>query len=194
MVSRKNAEQRGHGQTVIVSVPPSFPPVEQYAFRNEGHYWRLVFGGQGVTLKDSIGLKYIRYLLQHPHVEISALQLVAAVSPATQGDVPRSAALNQRQLDEEGLAVSELSDAGDVLDKQAISELNRRREDMQGELERAESAGNPEQIVEICEEMDQLRRALSEGTGHYGHARKAVDPSERARKGYLWQSRAATVR
>ena len=51
-----------------------------YVFRNEGATWRIVYAGCGTTAKDSLGMKYICYLIDHPNTPIECRDIERACS------------------------------------------------------------------------------------------------------------------
>jgi len=56
--------------------------------RREGEYWTVIFDGATCRLRDSNGLRYLAYLLRHPHERVSA-PFLERVGEATGGiDTP----------------------------------------------------------------------------------------------------------
>lgn len=143
-------------------------------FRREGDFWSVVFDGQAVRLRDAKGLRYLARLLAQPGREIHVLDLV---SPGAGGRVPRHA-----ELRESGLRIGGAEDAGDVLDGVARASYRRRIEDLQDEIEEAETWGDRERVARAREEIDLLSRELTGATALGGRGRTASSATERARQ------------
>ncbi|MFL5868960.1 MAG: ATP-binding protein [Thermoleophilaceae bacterium] len=122
-----------------------------------------------LRLRDSKGLRYLATLFENPDVELAAADLV--------GGGTRAAA-----APEEGLSVAAgLGDAGELLDDSAKAAYRERIEELRGELEEAESWGDPERAAGAREELDALTEQIASAVGLGGRDRKAASSSERAR-------------
>ena len=124
-----------------------------YVFRWTGRDWMVVFGGgEPFYLEDTLGARYLDYLLHHPNVPITAFELEVAVQPQ------KGEARSRNSIQPES-------------DPQARREY---REELQRlEVERAEAAGEPEEVARLTSEIEALKSALK-GVG-------AADTGERAR-------------
>ncbi len=58
------------------------PLLERQVVRLEGEFWTFVFDGQTCRLRDTNGVRYLVYLLDHPHREVSSLEIRRTTSPA----------------------------------------------------------------------------------------------------------------
>ena len=125
-------------------------------FRREGEYWTVEHGRAALRLRDSKGLGYLATLLANPDVEVAAADLVGGVSSGG-------------------------GDAGEMLDSTAKAAYRERLEELEGEIEEAESWGDPERVAAAREELDFLARELASAVGLGGRDRKAASGSERAR-------------
>jgi tetratricopeptide (TPR) repeat protein len=138
-------------------------------FRREGEYWSVAFSGEAFRLRDTKGLGYMASLLAQPGREIHVLDLVGVDS-------------GERTANrEEGLEVSRLGDAGDVLDPEARAAYRRRLEELSEELDEAASWNDPERSFRAREEMDFLTKELAGAEGLGGRSRRSASASERAR-------------
>src|SRR5439155_1006656 len=52
---------------------PSQPQTESNLFRQEGEYWTLAYQGTVCRVRDARGLRYLAYLLRHPHQQVHVL-------------------------------------------------------------------------------------------------------------------------
>lgn len=143
------------------------------AFQREGDYWTVVYEGDLIRLKDTKGARLLSYLLHHPGQEFHVLQLSA------EGASERGA--GERRTPEEGLAVSPMGGAGEVLDPIAKRSYKRRLSEIQQELDEAEDWNDMEREARLREEMDVLTRELAAAVGLGGRDREAASISERAR-------------
>src|SRR5229473_3565773 len=178
-----------HPEAVQTPVPIQFRKTsspEHAIFRKEGEYWTLGYGDKSFRLKDTKGLGYLAHLLRHPGVEFHVLDLAGGIarqqekyeaSPSTRG-LPRGA----EDLEEAGIHVGSLGDAGEMLDEQAKVAYKRRLSELREELEEAKEVGNVERAEHAEREIDALTRELSRAVGLGGRSRRAASASERARQ------------
>ena len=166
--------------------PSTAPAPQKGIFYKEGEYWTIGFVGNTLRLKDSKGLGYLAHLLRHPSVEFHVLDLAGGIagerdddetSQSTRG-LPRGA----EDLEKGGLHVTNLGDAGEMLDEQAKAAYRRRLSDLREELEEAKELGNVERAGQAEQEIDALTRELSRAVGLGGRERRAGSASERARQ------------
>jgi tetratricopeptide (TPR) repeat protein len=139
-------------------------------FRREGDYWLVSFGGRELRLQHAKGLGYLATLLEHPGTEIHALDLVAPAAAPGPGGPAR----------EDGLAPDQ-GDLGAVLDQQARDAYRRRVEELQADIEEAESWNDLERAARAQEELGFLLDELAAATGLGGRDRRMGSDAERAR-------------
>lgn len=152
-------------------------------FRREGEYWTIEHGEIAVRLRDSKGLGYLATLFANPDVELASADLVRGGGSAAGSTTP------------EGLSVAaDTGDAGELLDEAAKSAYRERIEELRGDLEEAESWGDPERAAAAREELDALTHELASAVGLGGRDRKAASASERARVNVTRAIRSAVKR
>ena len=135
------------------------------SFVREGNFWSIAYEGTGARLVELKGFHDIARLLAQPNEPVHCLELSGA--PA-------------------------VSDAGhEVLDSQARREYRRRIEELQGELEQAESDNDVARSDRVRVELDAVIDELAKATGLGGRSRKMGDPAERARTAVTWRIRSA---
>ena len=125
-------------------------------FRKAGSRWRVIFdGGLEFDLEDTLGARYLDYLLHHPNVAISAFDLEVAIRPERAGARSR----NMVQ-----------SEANPERTRAYLRELTRLR----AEREEASDSGRLAEADRLDGEIEALEEAVRNG----GRAR---DTGERAR-------------
>ena len=139
-----------------VHVPEPPGPTGPATFRREGEYWTVVFGGDAFRLRDTKGLQYLARLLAEPGREFHVLDLV--------GSRPESG-----------------GDAGALLDPQAKAAYRRRLDELEEEIQDAESTGDARRIEHARSEREFIARELGTALGLGGRDRVAASASERAR-------------
>lgn len=165
-------------ETQHAATPPPAPQsLTPSLFLREGEYWTLTHQGVTARLKDTRGLHYLAQLLQHPHQEFHAAELVALVSGGGSTDNEQTAA-EALQLD---LTISTLGDAGEEIDPQAQMAYRQHLKELQEELAEAESYHDLGRIERVRQEIDFLTQELSRTIGLGGRRRKAASQTERAR-------------
>ena len=83
---------------------------------------------------------------------------------------------------DEGLSISDLGNAGEILDKQAISEYKKAVEGLKEDLDEAEAFNDTDRAARLREEIQFLEDELLKAHGLGGRIRKLTDIPDRARK------------
>ena len=161
-------------------------PTRGNAFRREGEFWTVVYEGSLVRLRDSKGLRYLATLLASPGREFHVIDLAQEhrETSAPPGQWRRSASgeLEPRP---------DLGDAGEMLDATAKAAYKARMEDLQAELDEAESLNDPARAAAAREEIDFIASELARAVGLGGRDRRAASHAERARLNVTRAIRAA---
>jgi hypothetical protein len=127
-----------------------------HGFRRVGSHWRVVFGGNPeFHLEDTLGARYLDYLLHHPNEAISAFDLEVAIQP-------EKAAVRSKDWVQEQLAPETA--------RNYLRELTQLR----AERERAAETGRLTEACRLDGDIAALEEALR-GASHAG------DAGERAR-------------
>jgi hypothetical protein len=118
-------------------------------------------GREGATriVPSAHGMQYLRLLLERPGIDVPALDLSAAGHGTP--------------------AVAD-SDAGPIVDREALAAYRRRLSQIEDELAEADAAGDPEVSQRLTGERGALLNEIGAATGRRG-ARRAGAQSERAR-------------
>ncbi len=154
---------------------------KQAIFRKEGEYWTVGYRGKSFRLKDTKGLGYLAHLLRNPAAEFHVLDLAGGVG-SQRDDDETSLPRGEADLEKAGIHVSNLGDAGEMLDDQAKAAYRRRLSELREELEEAKELGNVERAEQAEQEIDALTKELARAVGLGGRNRKAASASERARQ------------
>ena len=134
-------------------------------FRKEGRVWSLAYDGLGAQLVELKGFHDIARLLRSPDEPVHCLELSGA-PPTTES-------------------------RHDVLDADARRDYKRRIEELQGDLEKAESDNDPGRADAIRTELDALIDELTRAAGLGGRSRTMATDAERARSATTWRIRSA---
>jgi len=160
-------------------------------FRKDGDFWTISYGDKTFRLRNLKGLEYIAYLLAHPGVRIHARDLMAMVEGCSHHDPGASEGVAHA----EGLATtSDLGDAGEVLDAQAVSSYRRRLMELRAELAEAERNNDLGAMERARREFEELSSQLAAGVGRRGRARRSSSHLERARAAVTKNIRAGVER
>jgi hypothetical protein len=128
----------------------------------EGGIWWVGRAGTLAPIRAVKGLHYLRILRQRPGADIPAIDLSDAVAGHP------------------GAGVSG-GDAGQVLDKQALSAYRRRLAEIDADLDQAKSWADTGQAAKLAAERDALLGQLRGAIGLGGRPRVSGSASERAR-------------
>ena len=124
-------------------------------FRKKGDLWEIIFnGGEPFYLEDTLGARYLDYLLHHPNVPIAAFELEVLVTP------------------EKGEARSKESIQAES-DPRAKREYREALRPLQAERRRAKKAGDRARVRDLDLDIEKLNGALKRGG--------MADTGERAR-------------
>ena len=130
-------------------------------FWREGDTWLVAFAGIRCHIAHSLGMEYICQLLQNSTRPLQAALLRSIVS---------------------GHADITLGSAGEVLDRQALSDYRQRLHDLHDERAEAEANNDVGRVQQLDELVEQLTAEIGRATGLNGRVRRAADDHERARK------------
>jgi 7-cyano-7-deazaguanine synthase in queuosine biosynthesis len=162
---------------------PSEPKPARNIFRKEGHFWRIIYAGKEILLKDAKGLRYIAYLLRHPEQDFYMLNLKqeAEISPSNSGgEIYKK--MCKEKLAEEGLVISNSGDGGDVIDAQALADYKREIKDLDGEIREAEENHDLARLETLRDQKELFLKHIMAASGLLGRTRKFDDEYEKARK------------
>jgi tetratricopeptide (TPR) repeat protein len=173
------ATARALGMDLPAGDPAAAPdqPAPAAAFRREGEYWTIAYGGAAFRLRHTAGLGHLARLLGNPGRELHALELAAGggepqaaarPGPRAAGPVPERHALDR-------------GEAEPVLDDQAKAAYRRRLGELTAELDEAERWADPERAARARAEIDALTEQLAGAVGLGGRDRRLPSQAERAR-------------
>lgn len=152
-------------------------------FRLEGENWRIRFQGTACgTFKNSIGLRIIAHLLQHPdqHFLVSDLKRIATPPPPAVANVELENA-TKNQLAELNLSIDD-SLANPTMDSRYNSEIKAELQKLQDRIEDAEELGNTEEKAILENKRTDILSHFNPMVGRNGRPRKASDHIEKDRK------------
>src|SRR2546425_7983694 len=161
---------------------------EKGLLRKEGEYWTVGYGGRVFRLKDTKGLAYLAQLLRFPGTDVHALDLVggtAGHSESREGEANRFAAAlpqSDEELENTGIHVGGLGDAGEVLDERAKAAYRGRLAELRAEVAEAKRLDQFTRAEQAEEEITALLAELSRAVGLGGRDRRAASAAERARQ------------
>ena len=145
------------------------------AFRQEGEYWTLSYGGSVLRLRDAKGMRYLAHLVRHPGQEFHVLDLVLTLTdegaPGLEPPGDKRRARRPRPA----------SSAGPMLDVQAKADYRRRLAELREQLEEAERFNDVGRAEAARTEMEALATQLAQAVGLGGRDREAASDAERAR-------------
>ena len=178
--SRVSADTEGSRTEVRSDTVPEFQ------LSREGDYWTSTFRKASVHLKHSKGLTYIQTLLSNPGREIYAVSLLGMGDPSQEPIQIRgqdSASAVHHIGDEVGelRVVTDLGDAGEMLDSTAKKAYRRRLADLNEKLVKCKEIGNVDRATQLEDEIEQISRELRQAVGLMGRDRVAASAPERAR-------------
>jgi hypothetical protein len=143
------------------------PAAPGNTFRREGDVWTIVFEGRTTRLRHMIGLTHLATLLRQPGRAVHVGELIDSAYE-TRRDTPE-------------VATRLGGDAGELLDRQARAEYERRLRAVREEHDEAARLCDRGRAERLSEEMEFLTAELTRGFGLAGRPRRAGSSQERAR-------------
>jgi TolB-like protein/tetratricopeptide (TPR) repeat protein len=134
-------------------------------FKHQNGLWTIAYEGTGAQLIELKGFHDIQRLLAQPGEPLHCLEL---------SGVP---------------VISESAD--EVIDAQSRQMYRKRIEELQADIEQAESDNDPARVEPAREELDAVIEELSLATGLGGRSRTMSDTAEKARSAVTWRIRSA---
>ena len=134
-------------------------PGVSLVLEQQGADWCVGFGEQTFLVPDLRGMKMLARLVAQPGREIHVLDLVS----------------------EDGAALPDRGDAGEVLDAKALGQYRDRIRDLTLEVERLEAQNEGEPAIAAQRELEVLQSEVARAVGLGGRRRRAAAPAERAR-------------
>jgi hypothetical protein len=171
---RKDLAAAGHTQDESGRKEPFgfHKRASRYVFKSEGATWRIIYEEHETTVKDSLGMKYIRYLMKHPNTSIECRDIERACSTESPDSGRRldsgeaiEADLHANRYDLKRL---DSWDAKDI--KSALDKLNADIED----------TDDPARKAELQKDAGHLAEYLRKNLNRHGRPR-SVDEREQAR-------------
>jgi len=153
------------------------------SFTNKGDYWEICYDGQCKSIKNSLGIRYIKYLIQNKGKEVHVTDLYYSENPLPEGATDTAlSALPPQQLKAEGLYVSNLGGTGPLMDEQGKKEYQLRIKELNEQIEEADELGDTNKVEELKDEEDKIVKQLAADFGLGGKPRKINSPIEKVRK------------
>ena len=167
------------------ALPPL--PEPENCFRLEHDYWKVRFRGESYTIKDSKGMTYIAHLISRAYdnePEILSQQLYYLVNGfpvAEQGsEYERLTAEEQKQR---GISYQGQPGPGlEVMTPDGRKHAKILLLEYEQKIDEAEGRGDPEEVLSLREEKEQLKEYLANSKGLAGRERKVHDDHEKARQ------------
>jgi len=148
---------------------------ETNSFRFAGDYWLITYGGQTQPLKNTIGIRYIAYLIQNQGKEVHVSDLYYAINPPDANAINTThSSMTAEQLGGMGLSISDLGDAGDVLAPEGKRRIEQGIRQLQHQIDETIEFGDIEKQEMLEKKQDELVEYIQSVTGKGGRSRKAA--------------------
>ncbi|MEA3278357.1 MAG: hypothetical protein U9Q81_24300 [Pseudomonadota bacterium] len=147
-----------------------------------GDHWTITYLGRIGIFTNTVGMRYIAYLMQHQGEEILVSDLYYAIKPREPGTAdPVHSPMSEAQLGEMGLSVGDLGHAGDVLTPEGKQRLEADVRRIQDRIDDAVELGDQEKQAELEAQQEEILRHIATQSGLGGRTRKASSAIEKIR-------------
>jgi hypothetical protein len=161
----------------------SATPCNRNCFFLAGDYWTVTFNGKTQAFKNTKGMRYIEYLVRKQGKEVLVSDLFYAINPPNHEAVNKDlSALSAQQLNEDGLSVSDLGDAGELITPEGQERIRAQLKNLQDRIEDAEELGDIEKQAKLEDERDRILSYMNAALGKGGCPRRASSAIEQIRK------------
>jgi len=151
-------------------------------FALTGDHWAITYQNQTRTFNNTMGLRYIVWLLQNAGKEVSVADLYYAINPPDTETIDSThSAMTADQLDGMGFSIGDLGDAGDALTPDGKKRLEQAVRAIQEQIDEANELGNVEKAAEFEQQQEEILGYLTAESGLGGKPRKASSTIERIR-------------
>lgn len=155
--------------------------VPDQTFHLEGEYWTIAYQGMVIRAKDTTGLRYLAYLLRHPHKQIHVLELVRLAGGPFAGATPGPAGGREAAAFEDLTIQQGLGDAGETLDPKARAAYKQRLKELRAELEDAQACNDLGRAAKARRDIEFMTLELKRAVGLWGKERRVPSPADHAR-------------
>ena len=155
-----------------------------FGLRREGDYWVISFRNNLVRIKHLRGFEYIETLIGSPGREFYALNLIGSGEDKSFQESKHSEASSVRIISNSGESlslVSDLGDAGEMLDANAKKAYRQRLVELNHDLAQAKERADVLRATALEEEIEAISKELRRAVGLMGRSRVAGSVAERAR-------------
>jgi len=165
---------------VQVSPPPATDLPPNYIWK-KGQCWAVRFhGNEEKIYTPDTGFYYLQMLLERSGTWFSSSELDCAVSRRTKETIRASVSAGEDSTDEKP-SIFGKSDAGEILDKDAIQSYRLRIEEINEKLEEARGKNDLAETATLETEKQWISSELSKAHGPQGRIRKLLDERNRVR-------------
>ena len=147
-----------------------------------GDHWSITFQGKTETFRNTMGLRYIAWLIRHQRKEVSVADLYYAITPPdSEATDSIHSAMSTVQLGDIGLSLGDLGNAGDTLTPEGKQRLLNTVESLADQIEEAKELGDEKLQLELEERQEAILKHVAAETGLGGRTRKASSGIEKIR-------------
>lgn len=163
-------------------VSPTYESASTNSFNLAGDHWTITYQSQTAVFRNTLGMRYIAYLVQHQGEEILVSDLYYAINPREAGIAdPVHSQMTEAQLAEMGLSVGDLGDAGEVLTPEGKEFLEAELLKIRDRIDDAIECGDQEKREELETKQEAVLQHIASQTGLSGKTRKASSAIEKIR-------------
>ena len=175
--------------SAYVGLPTEFPPdakkqtPAENSFTLNGDYWEICYDGQCKFIKNSLGIQYIKYLIQNKGKEVHVTELFYHQNPLPI-DVTNTASstLGSQKSEAKELPISTFRGTGPLMDEQGKNAYKNRIKELDEQIEEAGGLGDTNKTEELKDEKDKIVNQLAADFGLGGKPRSSNDFYEQIRK------------
>ncbi len=150
-------------------------------FRKKAKVWEVSYQGEIGYIDDGQPIRYLLVLIANAGKAYEPAELNEAVDGSPLKAAGSGVATSRRSLQESGLSVSGYSDAGDVADGPAVTNVRNRVDEIDEELVEAREWNDQGRIDQLTLEREQCLDYLKKAVGPKGRLRKADSDYIRAK-------------
>ena len=182
VVSLEDQQLHLDREALILHLARQPEPCDHNCVSLDGEYWRITYGGQTTSVRNTMGMRYITFLIGRQGKEVLVSDLYYAINPPESGIVDRVYSdMSETRRGEEGLSLGDLGDAGDILTPEGKKRLKAAVRRIQDGIDDAVERGDEEKQAKLEAQQEQILSHIAAGSGLGGKSRKASSAIEKVR-------------
>ncbi|PLY12830.1 MAG: hypothetical protein C0631_15890 [Sedimenticola sp.] len=154
----------------------------QNSFIFTGDHWDITYEGNSRTFKNTLGMRYIAWLIENQGKEVFVTDLYYAINPLEAGTTdPVHSKMSSKELEALNLSVGIFDNPEEILTPEEKARFNAEITKIKDRIEDAEELGDIETKEKYESQLEEISHYIATQTGLGGKSRKTPNSIEKIR-------------